>query len=187
MKIIFVRHGESMKNAKLTEDKDSGLTKKGKAQARHLGEKLKKQKMKLSAIYTSNLLRAKETGEIISKIIKVPIKSTFEELNEYPSKNLRSRLKLLFNSRLKRLKKLLNSISKDKKKNKTILIVAHGITNKIIIGHLVQLPLRKQLLRFKQHNTAVNSVSWNEDFNNWNLDYMNDISHLPKKLREGFF
>jgi len=175
-----------MKNAKLTEDKDSALTKKGKLQAKHLGEKLKKQKTKISTIYTSNLLRAKETGEIISKIIKVPIKSNFEELNEYPGANLRSRLKLLFNSRLKRLKKLLNKISKDRLKDKTILIVAHGITNKIIIGHLVQIPLKKHLLRFKQHNTCINCLSWNKDFNNWNLDYMNDISHLPKKLTGGF-
>jgi len=181
MRIIFVRHGESMKNAKLTDDKDSGLTKKGKIQAEYLGKKLKEQK--ISAIYTSNLLRAKETGEIISKVIKIPIKSTFEELNEYPSKNLRSRLKLLFNGRLKRLKKLLNKISKDKEKDKTILIVAHGITNKIIIGYLVQIPLRKQLLRFKQHNTCINSISWNKEFYNWNLDCMNDISHLPDKLK----
>ncbi|OGJ13192.1 hypothetical protein A3K82_01290 [Candidatus Pacearchaeota archaeon RBG_19FT_COMBO_34_9] len=180
MKIIFVRHGESKHNAKLTLLGDSGLTKKGKAQAKYLGMRLKKQK--ISAIYTSNLLRAKETGEIISKIIKVPVKSTFEELNEYRSANLKSRLKLLSNARLKRLKKLLNKISKNKMKNKTILIIAHGVTNRIMIGHLLQIPLRKQLLRFKQHNTATNRISWNKDYNNWNLDYMNDIAHLPKRL-----
>jgi len=180
MRIIFVRHGESKHNAKLTDKEDSGLTRRGKIQAKHLGNSLKKQK--ISAIYTSNLLRARQTGEIISKIIKVPVKSTFEELDEYSSRYLRSRLKLFFNKRLKRLKKLLNKISKDKKKNKTILIVAHGITNKIMIGYFVQIPLRKQLLRFKQHNTATNSISWNEDYNNWNLDYMNDIAHLPKRL-----
>ncbi len=180
MRIIFVRHGESKHNARLTDEEDSGLTRRGKTQARHLGNSLKKQKV--SAIYTSNLLRARQTGEIISEIIKVPVRGTFEELDEYPSKNLRSKLKLLFNKRFKRLKKLLNKISKDKLRNKTILIVAHGITNKIMIGYLVQIPLRKQLLRFKQHNTGVNSISWNKDYNNWTLDYMNDIAHLPKKL-----
>jgi len=182
MRIIFVRHGQSMKNAKLTDDKNSKLTKKGKSQAEHLGEWLKKQK--ISAIYSSNLIRAKETAEIISKITKIKIKDTFDELNEYSSKNLRSGIKRLFNGRLNKLKKLLNKISKEKEKNKTILIVAHGITNKIIIGYLVQIPLKKQILRFKQHNTGMNSVSWNKDFQNWNLDYMNDISHLPNKLRE---
>jgi len=182
MRIIFVRHGESMKNAKLTDDKDSGLTKKGEVQAKYLGEWLKKQK--ISAVYSSNLLRAKETAEIISKIIKVPVKDNFEELNEYKSKILKSSFKRLFHDRLKRLKKLLDKISKEKEKNKTILIVAHGVTNKIIIGYLVQIPLKRQILRFRQHNTGMNSVSWNKDFENWNLDYMNDTSHLPTKLRE---
>jgi broad specificity phosphatase PhoE len=181
MKIIFVRHGESTNNAGLTDKEDSGLTSRGKKQAEHLGNSLKKQD--ISVIYTSNLLRARQTGEIISKIIKVPVKSTFEELNEYPTGTLRSRLKLLFNKRLKKLKKLLNRLSKDKEKNKTILIVAHGITNKIILGYLVQLPLRKQLLRFRQDNTGIHSISWNKDLNNWRLNSMNDIAHLPKSLR----
>ncbi len=182
MKIIFVRHGESKHNARLTDETDVGLTRMGKKQAELLGRKLKKQN--ISTIYTSNLLRAKETGEIISKIIKVPVKSTFEELDEYTSNYLRSRLKLLFNKRLKKFKRLLERISKNKEKNKTILIVAHGITNRIIMGYFVQLPLRKQLLRFRQHNTCINSISWNKKFNNWNLDCMGDIAHLPRKLEE---
>src|SRR4030067_2474104 len=108
MRIIFVRHGESENNAKLTSEEDSSITRRGKLQAEHLGKDLKKQD--ISTIYTSNLLRARETGEILSKIIKVPIKGNFEELGEYSGKYLRSRLKLLFNKRLKRLKKLLDKI-----------------------------------------------------------------------------
>jgi len=180
MKIIFVRHGESENNARLSDDKNSGLTKRGEKQARLLGDSLKKER--ISVIYTSDLLRAKETGEIISKIIGVPVKNNFEELNEYPSGNLRSRLKLLFNKRLKKLKKLLNEISRNRNRDKTILIVAHGITNKIIMGYFVELPLRKQLLRFKQHNTCINTISWSEEYNNWTLDCMNNVSHLPKQL-----
>lgn len=180
MKIILVRHGESEANKGLTEHEDSPLTKKGRIQAEHVGRSLKRQK--ISAIYTSNLSRAKETGEIISKIIKVPVKSPFEEFDEYSHKVLRYKLKLLFNKRLRRLKKLLDKISKEKEKDKTIVIVAHGITNKIILGYLMQLPLKKQLLRFRQHNTCINILSWNKDFNNWNLECMNDISHLPSRL-----
>ena len=180
MRIIFVRHGESENNAKLTSEEDSSITRRGKLQAEHLGKDLKKQD--ISTIYTSNLLRARETGEILSKIIKVPIKGNFEELGEYSGKYLRSRLKLLFNKRLKRLKKLLDKISKDREKDKTILIVAHGITNKIIIGYLLQIPLRRQLLRLTQHNTCINIMSWNKHYNNWTLESMNNVAHLPKKL-----
>ena len=181
MKIIFVRHGESKHNAGLTEEKDVGLTGKGKIQAKHLGMRLKKQK--ISAIYTSNLLRAKETGEIISKIINVPVKGHFEELNEYSGKHLRSRLRILFNWRLKRLKKFLKKISKERGKNKTILIVVHGVTNRIIIGTFLQIPLR-QMLRFRQHNAGLNVISWNKKYNNWEIDSFNDIEHLPGSIRE---
>ena len=106
MNIIFVRHGESKRNAKIVNsDKNSGLTEKGKKQTEALGKRLKK--YKISVIYTSNLLRAKETGKIISKILGIPVKESLQELDEYPSKYLRSKLKSLFNRKLnKRMKKL---------------------------------------------------------------------------------
>jgi broad specificity phosphatase PhoE len=181
MKIILVRHGESEHNAGLTEDKDSVLTKKGRKQAEFLGKKLKKEK--ISEIYVSKMMRAKETAKIISKIINVPIKEEFEELNEYKSKILKSKLKRLFHGRLKKMRKLLKNISKEKNEEKTILIIAHGVVNRIIIGDLLQLSLKKQLLRFKQNNTGINILSWNENFKNWKLDLMNDISHLTEKLK----
>lgn len=180
MKIIFVRHGESENNIRLSKDEDSGLTKRGKEQAKYLGIKLKEQN--ISMIYTSKLLRARETGEIISKIIKVPIRENLEELNEYPTKNLKSKFSTIFNKRLKKLKKFLKEISKDRDKDKTILIVAHGITNRIIMVYLLRMPLKKYLLLFWQHNTGLNRVSWNEKHKNWRMDRTNDISHLPKRL-----
>lgn len=183
MKIILVRHGESEHNAKISTSADSQLTKKGRTQAEHLGKKLKKEKIKIDIIYTSNLVRSKQTGEIISKIINVQIKENFEGLNEYDSKTLRNRFRILFNQRIKTLKKFLSEIEKNKEKEKTILIVAHGITNRIIIGYLLQIPLKKQLLRFRQENTGLSLLLWNMDFKNWQLNSMNDISHLPKKLK----
>lgn len=185
MNIIFVRHGESEHNAKVTDKEDSKLTEKGIKQAEAVGKKLRK--YNISTIYTSNLLRAKETGEIISKILKVPINENLEELNEYPSKHLRYTIRRLTkrksNQRLKKLKRFLKKISKERNENKTILIVAHGITNIIIIGYLSQLPLKKQLLRFSQDNTCLNILKWKEEYKNWNIDCVNDIEHLPLELR----
>src|SRR3989344_8936348 len=123
MKIILIRHGESEHNAKITLSRDSKLTKKGEIQAKHLGEKIKNKKIKIDAIYTSNLIRSKQTAEIISKIIKVPIKKSFSEFNEYGEHNLKIALIGFFNQRIRKLKKLLNEISKDKNKNKTVLII----------------------------------------------------------------
>ncbi len=180
MKIILVRHGESESNAKKSDEKDSNLTKKGRVQAEHLARKLKNEK--ISKIYTSNLIRAKQTGDIISKIIRVPVKTGFEELNEYEGKHLRSFWRMFFNQRLKKLKRLLNKISREKEKKKKILIVAHGITNKIILSYFLKIN-KKKLLQFHQKNTCINIIKWEPDFKNWSLKCMNDISHLPEELK----
>ncbi len=183
MKVILVRHGESEHNIGKSTNLDSTLTKNGERQAELLGKKLKKEKVKIDTIYTSSMIRSKQTGEIISKIIKVPIKENFEGLSEYPSQHLKSKLRILFNLRLRRLKKFLKEITKVREKDKTIMIVAHGITNRIIIGVLLQIPLKRQLLRLQQKNTALNILDWNQDFKNWRLDSMNDISHLKDKFK----
>ena len=186
MKIILVRHGESEHNTKITvsrdSNRDSKLTKKGEIQAKHLGEKLKKEKIKIDTIYTSNLIRSKHTAEIISKIIKVPISKSFDEFNEYHSYHITSKFVRLMSPRLRALKKLLMEISKDKEKDKTILIVAHGRTNRIIIAYLLQIPLGKYLLRLAQHNTGFSVLYWNKTFQNWGLKFMNDFTHLPRRL-----
>jgi phosphohistidine phosphatase SixA len=183
MKIFLVRHGESENNVGINKGKDSSLTKKGKRQAECFGKNLKKQKINIDYIYSSNLKRSKQTAETISKIIKVPIKESFEGLNEYKSKYLRRKLSASFNARIRKLKKFLKEMSKDKEKDETVLIVAHGITNRIIIGYFMKFPLRKQLLRFKQHNTGLSILEWNEKYKSWNLKFMNDINHLPEKLK----
>ncbi|MDD5699909.1 MAG: histidine phosphatase family protein [Candidatus Nanoarchaeia archaeon] len=185
MNIIFVRHGESEDNAGVIKGEDTILTKRGKEQAKALGNRLKK--YNIATIYTSRLRRAKQTGEIISKILKVPIKENLEELDEYPHKHLRSRLLFLFDiklrKRIKRLKRFLDGISKEREEDKTILVIAHGITNKIIMSHLVQIPWRKQMLRFNQDNTGVNMLTWKKEYKNWSVRYINDIEHLPINLR----
>lgn len=180
MRIIIVRHGESESNAGLTKSHNSNLTKKGRLQAKHAGNGLKKQN--ISEIYTSDLLRARQTGEIISKIIKVPIKGNFEELNEYHNRNVKFGLIRLFSPRAMRLRKFLRKISKEREDNKTILIVAYANSNRIILSYLLQIHSRKQFFRLRQHNTAVNVLAWNKEYKNWALFHMNDIRHLPKKL-----
>jgi len=180
MKIILVRHGESESNARLTDDENSNLTKKGQMQAKHLGNSLRKQR--ISEIYTSTLHRAKQTADIISNIIKIPVKGNFDELSEYSREHIIFRLIRLFSPRVRRLKSLLKKISRERNEDKTILIVAHANVNRVIMSYLLGIPLRKQFFRFRQHNASMNILSWNEDYKNWALFSMNDITHLPKKL-----
>ena len=183
MKILLVRHGESEHNSGKSANKDSLLTKKGRIQAEYLGEKLKKEKIKIDEIYASGLERSKQTAGIISKVIKVPVKKDFTELNEYHEGFLKIPLIKYFNFRIRKLKKLLKKITKDREKDKTILIVAHGITNRIILGHLIGIPLGRHLIRFRHHNTGLSVLEWNKKFKNWRLEFFNDFLHIPQGLR----
>ena len=65
--LIFVRHGESEgnKSSRFNGSLDFSLTEKGRAQAQKTAEFL--DKYKIDKVYASNLLRAKETAQIIAK------------------------------------------------------------------------------------------------------------------------
>lgn len=68
MKIFLIRHGESEANAKGIDQGqkiDTGLSEKGKEQARKIAERLKNEK--IETIYSSDLKRAKETAKKIAK------------------------------------------------------------------------------------------------------------------------
>jgi len=68
------------------------------------------------------------------------------------------------------------------KKEKSILIIAHGLTNKVMINYFMELKTKK-IIQFTQKETAVNVISWTDYFKNWRFDSWNNYSHLPKKLR----
>jgi broad specificity phosphatase PhoE len=83
MKIIFVRHGESEANL-LNEFSNRGLkhglTERGKAQAGILAEQLARHSV--ARVFSSPLLRALETAEILSAALRVPYE-TVDALREY--------------------------------------------------------------------------------------------------------
>lgn len=67
MKLILVRHGETVLNAKNVAQgwMDDHLNENGRRQAEQVSARLKS--LKISAIYSSDLKRARETAEIIAK------------------------------------------------------------------------------------------------------------------------
>ena len=79
MRIYFVRHGQSEANI-LNEFSNRGLkhglTEKGKIQAGKLSKKL--QKHKIDLIYSSSLLRARQTAEVLSENLNVSVKIVYE-------------------------------------------------------------------------------------------------------------
>lgn len=177
MKLYLVRHAE-----KESEGENPDLTKKGIKQAKYLTRKLKK--IKFDEFYCSGLNRAKQTSEIISKSIKIKPKIE-PSLNEYESSDIKKDEKNWTRdekSRKKRLYSFIDKITKKPNVDKNILIISHGITNRIIMAHLLDLPLKRMII-FRQNETGINRLSWSEKFKNWQLEKMNDYSHIPGKLK----
>ena len=83
MKLYLVRHGESEANIQhIISNRQSplGLTSRGKGQANALAENLKD--LPITAIYSSPVLRARETAEILSQKFHIQYQIT-EALREY--------------------------------------------------------------------------------------------------------
>jgi probable phosphoglycerate mutase len=83
MKLYFVRHGESEANTlHVISNRESsfGLTALGRQQARTLALSLKN--VPITAIFSSPILRARETAEILSAAFRLPYQVT-EALREY--------------------------------------------------------------------------------------------------------
>ncbi len=78
--ITLLRHGESVGNAesRWQGQAEFPLTERGRAQARALAERWKKEKMHFDFVISSPLSRAKETAEIIASALNLNIE--FEEL-----------------------------------------------------------------------------------------------------------
>lgn len=175
MEIIFVRHGEA---------KHPGLTKNGKKQAEYLSKELIKSG-KFNEFYCSNLKRAKETAKIVSKKIKVrPIIE--KSLNEFKSETLK-KSKSKWNSEEKKHYKnllfFLKRITKNPNENKKVLIISHGVTNRLILSFFLKLNIRR-VIPFRTGETAINSIYWNDKFKNWRLKYWGKDYHLPRKLKK---
>lgn len=177
MKIIFIRHGEKGKIGK-----NPYLTKRGIKQAKHLANRLREENFE--EFYCSNMNRSKQTARIISKQIKV--KPKIEKfLDEF-------RLEILMKNKNKLNKKerthfiglttFLKKMAKNPDGKKSILIISHDITNRIILSYFLGLNLKKTM-QFGQTEGGINSVYWSEKSKNWKLKIFNDNNYIPNKLK----
>lgn len=191
MKLIIIRHGETEQNVKkIMQGQIHGkLTKKGINQAKSVARKFKNEK--IDAIYSSDLRRAVHTTREIAKFHKVPI---------YYTKELRERNAGIFNGRhsdhyhvaqknsglpniafrakggestidtkrrLERFSKKLNKEYKDK----TVLLVTHGIAIKCLASIYLGMPLDKAS-ELSTKNTGVLIIKVQKPKNKKLLDQM---------------
>lgn len=163
--IYLVRHGETEWNVKclMQGHEDSPLTGEGIKQAKELAAKLKK--IKFAAVFSSDLLRAKRTAEIITLEKKLAVKTTkllrersfgrfegktyqeygnelkqmfekVEELNEKQKLQFKPATNIeSYEEIFKRLNLFLREVS-IAYPGKNILVVAHGGVIKAFLIHL---------------------------------------------------
>lgn len=177
MEIIFIRHAEKDKTGE-----DPYLTKRGVKQSKYLAKKLKKDKF--NEFYCSDMNRAKQTAKIISKKIRIAPKIE-KSLNEFESEMITKNKNKWNKEEKKHYNKLisfLKKITKNPDEDKLVLIISHGLTNRIILSYFMNLNL-KRTIQFRQGEGGVNSIYWIEKFKNWRLKIWNDNNHIPKRLR----
>jgi broad specificity phosphatase PhoE len=211
MKIFLIRHGQSIANSKgilQGQRVDSPLSELGKIQAEKISHRLKNEK--IDAIYSSDLLRAKETAEKISLYHQKEIildkrlrefdagnfmgmENTWIEFEKYKIKE--AKLRGIEKHQVKaiggeseedhflRVKEFFNEVKI--KHSKNIIIVAHGGTNKILFG-IIGHTSRNKIYSIPQGNCCLNEINVKED--KIEVSKINCLLHLDsdKKLIEVF-
>jgi len=184
MKLILTRHGETDYNKKqlLQGQKESVLTQLGINQAEKLSNRLKTENIDI--IYTSDLIRALHTAEIVAKYHKVKIIQAKElrerDVGPYagtkvgtmdfdnPPANVETYEQMIIRS-----KTILDKIYQ-KHKNNTVLIVAHGGINKALTSVILNKPVTELQL---QSNTSITIFKLRED-NQHEVHLMDCVKHL---------
>ena len=154
MILILTRHGQTKENVKgiIQGHLPGHLTKEGIDQAKRLSERLKNEK--IDAIYSSDLKRAADTTyEIVKNHPNIPV-NYVKELRERDHGSLSGKSKHNVNwedyvpdgesaeNMYKRIKTLLSKV-KNKYPQGTVLFVAHGAINRMIINTIKKNPLEK--------------------------------------------
>lgn len=165
MKILLVRHGETVANAigTLQGQSPGMLNSNGINQANKLGKSLVDNNIDL--IISSDLERSNKTAEIINQHINIPhIKDSIireKDWGSFTGKNIKD--VDIYNPPLdaesnemiyKRANTFINNI-KSKYPDKSLLVVGHGITNQAIMAVLQDIPHNKMHNIEIQKNTDI--------------------------------
>ncbi|SHJ07148.1 alpha-ribazole phosphatase [Anaerovibrio lipolyticus DSM 3074] len=198
-KLILVRHGQTVWNklGKYQGQADIELSEEGRKQAAMLADNFPIEKV--DAIYSSPLIRAKETAEAIGAAFSLPVETcpefceisfgkweglTYDEIHaQWPKEHdlLFNRPDLLtcpegegFSQVQKRAAGKMEALIKENP-DKTLVIAAHGGVIRTLLCHALGMPL-KNMWRIRQDNTAVNLVTaYNEGLT---VELMNSTVHL---------
>lgn len=181
MRIYLVRHGQTEENATgIIQGWNPGkLTPLGIEQAERLAQRLKA--IRFDAIYSSDSARAANTAQIITRFHDTPIQFTeqlrerhmgifqgrqFEEFNQAQMQSGLgdTNFKPEGGESLDELRHRATSFVQSLREphlRQTILLVAHGRWNTMLLGAALGASVEESLL-LKQTNTCVNILEWDE-------------------------
>lgn len=174
--IYLARHGQTDWNLekRLQGGTDNPLNDTGRLQAKQLGVKLSG--VPITAVYSSGLVRAKETAALALPAVKATplaalsersfgkfegmyedgrdaaMTSEFKARGSQPDDALEDGESL--NSQASRVAKAIEQIRKEHA-NGSILVISHGGVTPLILGHLLKLPVPESISRIKQSNDEV--------------------------------
>lgn len=174
--IYLARHGQTDWNLekRLQGGTDNPLNETGRQQAKQLGDKLAG--VPITAVYSSGLVRAKETAALSLPAVKaMPLAELsersfgkFEGMHEdgrdaamtaefkargsQPDDALDGGESL--NSQAQRVAKAIDQIRKAHAKG-NVLVVSHGGVTPLLLAHLLKLPVAEAVARIKQSNDEV--------------------------------
>jgi broad specificity phosphatase PhoE len=195
--LYLVRHGRQ--NSSLC-NVDVELSNEGRLQAELLRDRL--QYYDIDALYSSNLLRAKQTAEILNEALLLPhdireeireisfglLEGKSDEYNEEHFRDFKEEQKKLLEdipypggengtSVYERAMPIIQEIVQSGKKN--IVVVTHGGTIRVLLAALFG---RNQAKRFlfgvSLENTGITQLVYNNQYDRFYLERFNDYAHL---------
>jgi alpha-ribazole phosphatase len=193
--VILVRHGQTEWNAKkrLQGQTDLPLTKKGLEQAHAVAKRAAR--FPINVVYSSDLIRAKKTAEIIGLELNLPVivdkRFNERDFGDWEGNNWEEMEKLIGKNRedlrtstppngeslqdfAKRVTKILDEVIK-KEAGKTILVVCHAGVLHSLVRHLKNIP-QETVTAFSFPNTSVSVFHVEKDLVVEEL--LSDASHL---------
>lgn len=207
--LYLIRHGRQ--NSTLC-NVDVELSEEGRIQAKLLRERLKN--YEIDALYSSNLIRAKQTAEIINETLRLPhmmreelreisfglMEGKSDEYNDEHFRDFKEEQKKLIEdipypggengtSVYERAMPVIQEIVQSGHKN--VVIVTHGGTIRVLLAALFG---RNQAKRFlfgvSLENTGITQLVYDPDQDRFYLERFNDSAHLeghPQLHRKGIY
>jgi broad specificity phosphatase PhoE len=195
--LYLIRHGRQ--NSTLC-NVDVELSIEGRRQAELLRDRL--QHYSIDALYSSNLVRARETADIINQSLQLPhrireelqeisfgdLTGMTDEYNDEHFKEFKEEQKKMLEdisypggengtSVYERAMPVIQEIVQSGKKN--IVIVTHGGTIRVLLAALFgKNQARRFLFGVSLENTGITQLIYNPEYDRFYLERFNDFAHL---------